>query len=924
MSIRFNMTDAQQAALDQLLANQQNPSSPLYRQWLTPAQYAAQFGLSSADMAKVSAWLTGEGFTVTAVGNGGTFISFDGSVGQAQAAFSTSIHNLSLNGETHFANVTDVQVPSAFAGVVGDVTGLHNFRLQARAHASIAQPNFTSSGSHYLAPGDIYTIYNVTPLLATYNGSGIGMGTNCHSTDGVCGDIAVTGQVDIYTADIAAFRSAAGLSAINLTTVHAAGVDPGPPECNSCDYEANQGDLAESSIDLEWSGAMAPSAAIVFVNAPCDELGTGCGTDAMTWAIDNDQAPIVTTSYGACEAGWGTADLTTEQLLFKQANAQGQTVVAAAADHGATDCDEGPIASQGLQVDFPGSSPNVTSMGGSQFNEGNATGATSFWSVTNGTTGGSALSYIPEAAWNDETEVDVYGGGGGGASAFFTKPAWQVGTGVPTDGARDVPDLVMNASDAHDPLLLCVNTAAAEGGESCTSGFSSSYGLAYEGGTSFDSQIFGGMLALIEQKIGARIGNANPVIYALANSAAYYTPGQTTAAVSTVVFNDVTTGTNAMPCNQGTPNCGNGGTTGFSAGSGFDLSTGWGSPNLSNLANAWSKVTPLGSGSLGVNASATTLNASASSVASGATVTLTATVTGSAATPTGTVLFLANNVALASGVPFSASSGGSAIATYSWVTSCSNLGQNVMSASYSGDINYQGSIGGAVLTTNGATQLANGTFEVNTPVEVQVATSNCPDFSLTPSASSFTVAAGGSIPIVTIAAAALNGFTGTVTFTATSQENTAYAPILTLSATTITIPSSTQSTTLTFSGITANLRMPHAPGSIDSGTMLVEQGPTRPLVGRKGYAAGSGVAIASLLLLVLPRRRRLGSLLLLVLSVALIGGATGCGSSQAGPPSSSTTSSDLGTYIVTVTGVYTNATTHQVTTHSTTITYVIN
>src|ERR1700679_1228722 len=96
MSIRFNMTDAQAAALDQLLANQQNPSSPQFRQWLTPAQFAAQFGLSSSDLAKVSAWLTSQGFTVTAVANGGTFIMFDGTVAQAQTAFQTSIHNLSL------------------------------------------------------------------------------------------------------------------------------------------------------------------------------------------------------------------------------------------------------------------------------------------------------------------------------------------------------------------------------------------------------------------------------------------------------------------------------------------------------------------------------------------------------------------------------------------------------------------------------------------------------------------------------------------------------------------------------------------------------------------------------------------------------------------------------------------------------------
>ncbi len=137
MSIRFNMTDAQQAALDQLLNDLQNPSSPRFQQWLTPAQYAAQFGMSAADLAKVSAWLTSRGFTVTGVANGGSFITFDGTVGQVQRAFATSIHTLSANGETHFANMTEVSLPSAFAGSVAAVTGLHDFRLKPRVQRQL-------------------------------------------------------------------------------------------------------------------------------------------------------------------------------------------------------------------------------------------------------------------------------------------------------------------------------------------------------------------------------------------------------------------------------------------------------------------------------------------------------------------------------------------------------------------------------------------------------------------------------------------------------------------------------------------------------------------------------------------------------------------------------------------------------------------
>ncbi|MGA1981607.1 MAG: protease pro-enzyme activation domain-containing protein [Acidobacteriaceae bacterium] len=929
MSIRFNMTPAQEAALDQLLADQQNPASPRYHQWLTPAQYGAQFGLSSADIAKVTAWLTSQGFMVTAVANGGTFVLFSGTVAQAQTAFGTSIRSLSLNGEMHFANVTNVQVPSAFAGVVQAVTGLHDFRLKPRIRASTVKPEFTSSqsGNHFLAPGDVYTIYGVNTLAATANGTGE--------------TIAVVGQVDIFPADVTAFRSAAGLSTTNLpVTIHAYGTDPGfactLANQNLCGSEPEQGDLIESSIDVEWSGAMAPSATIDFVNAPnvepgptCTPNGTNPCTDSMTYAIDNNVAPIVTSSYGNCEAAWGSTELIATNALFKQGNAQGQTIMSAAGDQGATDCDSGAtpelgFAIEGDAVDFPGSSPYVTSMGGTQFNgDAEATGSGTTWAATQywaGTSGSdlvsSALSYIPEEVWNDTTTGLDFGGGGGGSSAFFTKPAWQVGI-TAADASRDVPDLALAADPNHDYFLFCVNVAAAEGAQSCTNGFRISNGDVDggnpEGGTSFDSQIFGGMLALIEQKLGSRLGNINPTLYALGSST-----------YKTSVFNDITTGNNSMPCVVGTPNCGSAGSTGFSAAAGYDLASGWGSVNVSNLATDWTKVTPITGGTPGANTSTTTLTTSASTVASGSPVTLTALVTGAAATPTGTVQFLANNAALGGPVTLT---GNPATALYQWATTCASLGQNVMAASYSGDVNYQGSKGppldaGEAGNTGGTGYSTNGSVVVN-PLEVQVTSNACPTFALSTTTSSVTVAAGGTIPAVTISATPANGFTGQVTFTATVSSTSGYAPTLTFTPATITITSSAAVTTsLTLSGITADLHIPNAPGRSDPGTTLAQRG-RAPATGERWYATGSGVTIASLLLLTLPRRRRrLGGLLLVALAIVLIGGATGCGgSSQSGPPVTST-NPYAGDYYVTVVGTYTSGS--QVITQSQPVTYLIN
>jgi subtilase family serine protease len=580
MTLRFSMTAAQQAALDQLLLDQQNPSSPRYHQWLTPGQYAAQFGLSSADLAKVTAWLTSQGFAVTEIANSATFIRFNGTVAQAQTAFATSIHNVSLNGETHFANVTDAAVPSAFAGVVLGVTGLHDFKLKSRVRSHVvsdpAHTQFTSSltGNHYIAPGDFYTIYDVNALYGTgINGTGVTIG--------------IMGQVDINLPDVAAFRAASGLSA-NLPAVQTYGRDPGPPICSSCTTGPNSGDLAESSLDLEWSGAIAPSAKIIFVNSTDVLFGS------LTDAVDDPTftASIISVSYGDCEPSWGQSNLNILNATFQMANARGITIVGPSGDDGASDCDSSDTsATEGLTVDFPASSPFVTGLGGTMFNEGTATGTTSFWNTNSSSAtanAGSAISYIPEAVWNEDAAGAEFASGGGGVSVYFPKPTWQVGTGVPATNFRYVPDISLDAAASHDGYLYCVQG-------SCTNGTfrDANSNLTEAGGTSFATPNFAAILALVEQKLQSRIGNANPAIYAMANSTFYNN-----------IFHDVTTGNNNSACTPGigftvpvgfTPvplTCPSSGTIGYSAGVGYDEATGWGTIDVANLASHWAAITP--------------------------------------------------------------------------------------------------------------------------------------------------------------------------------------------------------------------------------------------------------------------------------------------------------------------------------------------
>ena len=309
MSLRFSMTQAQQAALTQLLVDQQNPASPRYHQWLTPEQFGAQFGLSASDLVKVTRWLTSQGFTVTKIARGGTYVSFKGTVAQANKAFQIELHTVELRGETHVANLSSPTLPAAIAAVTRSVMGLNDFTMQARGGSTVntVRPAFTSSGSgvHYLAPGDLYTIYDENALLSSsINGAGV--------------TVAVVGQVDINLSDVAAFQAASGLTA-NVPTVQVYGADPGAVVTSSA---SSQLDFNRASFGVEWAGAMAPGATILYVNS------TNVIDGSLTEAIDNNLAPIIADSYGECEANVGPSDLAVYTTLLQMAASEGITVVA--------------------------------------------------------------------------------------------------------------------------------------------------------------------------------------------------------------------------------------------------------------------------------------------------------------------------------------------------------------------------------------------------------------------------------------------------------------------------------------------------------------------------------------------------------------------------------------------------------------------
>ena len=545
IAMHFNMSAAQSRDLTSLLQTQQDRSSPSYHKWLTEEQYANRFGLSQSDLSKIVAWLQNAGFGNIEIAKGRDAVTMSGSAVQAQDALRTPIHRFQLQDGTHYANAADPVLPKALQGMVDGIRGLTDIR--PRPHSVKPDPRFTSNitGNIFMAPGDFATIYDLQPLY----GAGI---------DGTGQKIAISGQTDIQLSDIDAFRLAAGLPA-NDPQVVLDGSDPG----------TSANDESEADLDIEWAGAVARNATIVYVNS----------SDAFTsalYAIDNGLAPVVSLTYGLCEAQTDANTVTALNAEFQKANAKGITVVAASGDSGAADCDgaidpKAPavtVATHGLAVDFPASSPYVTAMGGTEFNEGTGT----YWSTSNNSTGGSAVSYIPEMAWNDTAAVGELSASGGGASTLFAKPSWQQGTGVPADNARDVPDVSLDASVHHEGYLIC-------SAGSCVNGFrDASASLNLVGGTSVAAPTFAGIVALINQKTNSTQGNINPVLYSLAS-------------VSSDAFHDITVGNNQVPCKAGTPNCpGAAGTTGalgFVTGAGYDQVTGLGSVDANNLVNEW-------------------------------------------------------------------------------------------------------------------------------------------------------------------------------------------------------------------------------------------------------------------------------------------------------------------------------------------------
>jgi subtilase family serine protease len=534
MILNLEPSAKQEAELDALLAEQYDSASPLYHQWLTPAQFGARFGVSPSDLGKITRWLTAHGMTVDEIPAGNRQIIFSGTVAQVAEAFHTEIRKYQVNGATHIANAQDPQIPAALASVVGGVVSLHDFRRnsairtrQALAAAADSKAQWTSGSSHYLMPKDWATIYDTASLI---NGGTTGSGVT----------IALVGRSNINLSDVTLFRSTGGLSA-NTPSVVFVSSNPG----------LVSGDQDESTLDVEWAGATAPGATVKLVAGATTQTSDGVDLSAQ-YIVNNKIGQIISTSYGSCESDMGSTELAFYNNLWKQAATQGQSALVSSGDAGAAGCNSGSDTSGSVAgVNGLCSSPYSTCVGGTEFNEGSG----SYWSASNGSGYESALSYIPEKVWN-ESALDGGSGlwaSGGGVSKTYAQPSWQTGiSGISAaNGMRAVPDVAFTAA-SHDGYVIVED---------------GSYYIV--GGTSAASPSFAGMLALLMQaKGGTALGSVNSRLY-----------GLTSASVNP--FHATPGGNNSVT-----------GVTGFSAtGSTYNLATGLGSIDGSKLVSAWGNTT---------------------------------------------------------------------------------------------------------------------------------------------------------------------------------------------------------------------------------------------------------------------------------------------------------------------------------------------
>ena len=387
MLLVLKRSHEQETALLKLLDDQQDKSSADYHKWLTPEQFGQEFGPADGDIQAVTSWLQSHGFQVAQASKGRVTIEFSGTAAQVQEAFHTAIHKYAVNGESHWANASDPEIPAALAPVVAGVHTLHNFYAKPQIVMSderfsiVSRPGSppyatSQSGAHALAPGDYSTIYNINPVYqAGIDGTGI--------------TIAVVGRSNFILQDVLDFQNSFGLP-LNPPQVISNGDAPG---------NLGGDEEGEALLDVSWAGAVARNATVKFVVSASTDTTDGIILSEL-YIIENNVGDVMTESFGGCEAAIGSSEAAGFEALAEEAAAQGITYTVSSGDTGAAGCDNlgEKLATGPVSVSVLASTPFTIAVGGTMFNE-NAHNST-YWNTNNSASLSSAKSYIPENVWN--------------------------------------------------------------------------------------------------------------------------------------------------------------------------------------------------------------------------------------------------------------------------------------------------------------------------------------------------------------------------------------------------------------------------------------------------------------------------------------------------------------------------------------------
>jgi subtilase family serine protease len=529
------------AQLTSLAQAVSDPSSAQYRQYLTPAQYDAQFAPTSDQVAAVKQWLTGAGLTVVTVGPDNHYVGVTGSAAAINAAFGTQLALYKVNGTDQQAPSTDLTVPSTVASSILAVTGLSPFGHATKPADFGAPPAFvnaTPCSSYYgqqaastlpqfMAQTIPYAVCGYTPsqLRSAYGikggisfGQGLGFGLGLGTT------VAITDAYDASTLAFDANNYAVrhGDRAFGRFQFRDLSVAEDASTADAC---GGNGWYGEQTLDIEAVHGMAPNANVLYYGA------ASCYDDdllaSLARIVNDDAASIVTNSWG--EPTFYVVDgvtypnidsglIAAYESVFKQGALEGIGFNFSSGD-GGDEYDAYGIA----HPDWPTEDPWVTSVGGTALAVGQD-GTRQF------ETGWGTEKYglnSAGSAWT-LTVPFLYGAGGGFVNntlmsslvgTTLPEPSYQANAGVasPT-GGRAVPDVGMDADPTTGMLVGETQNFPAA---SVFGPAGVHYGEYRIGGTSLASPLFAGAEA-VAQGIGRRIGFANPRIYSLAHTGVFY------------------------------------------------------------------------------------------------------------------------------------------------------------------------------------------------------------------------------------------------------------------------------------------------------------------------------------------------------------------------------------------------------------------